>query len=83
MKASNLRRYDIRNRWKDNEDRQLLLVVGLFSVYSLLSADYTNIVNVFVLVGLVYGIEFIYEQIKNDSFGGRIEHSSRRQRSRL
>ena len=73
MKASNLRRYDIRNRWKDNEDRQLLLVVGLFSVYSLLSADYTNIVNVFFLVGLVYAIEFIYEQIKNDSFGGRIK----------
>ena len=72
MKASNLRRYDIRNRWKDNEDRQLLLVVGLFSVYSLLSADYTNIVNVFVLVGLVYSIEFIYEQIKNGSnVGGR------------
>ena len=74
MKVSNLRRCDIRNRWKDNEDRQLLLVVGLFSVYSLLSADYTNIVNVFVLVGLVYGIEFIYEQIKNGSnVGGRIE----------
>ena len=72
MKASILRRYDIRNRWKDNEDRQLLLVVGLFSVYSLLSADYTNIVNVFVLVGLVYGIELIYEQIKNGSnVGGR------------
>ncbi|NSL74880.1 MAG: hypothetical protein HS050_03125 [Thaumarchaeota archaeon] len=48
------------------------MVVGLFSVYSLLSADYTNIVNVFVLVGLVYGIEFIYEQIKNGSnVGGR------------
>ena len=25
-----LRKYDIRNRWKDNEDRQLLIVGGLF-----------------------------------------------------
>ena len=59
-----LRKYDIRNRWKDNEDRQLLIVGGLFVAFSLSNANYNAIANGAALIAAVYVLPFIYFFVK-------------------
>ena len=65
MKVINLRKYDVRNRWKDNEDRQLLIVGGLFVAQALWNANYNAIASVAALIAAVYALPFLYGKIKN------------------
>ena len=65
MKVINLRKYDIRNRWKDNENRQLLIIGGLFVAQALWNANYNAIASAVALIAAVYTLPFLYEKIKN------------------
>ena len=65
MKVINLRKYDIRNRGKDNENRQLLIIGGLFVAQALSNANYNAIASVVALIAAVYTLPFLYGKIKN------------------